>query len=125
MGGTWEVCWDVSFQRNLGAAGVGITFSQPGGAPLVSFSVPVYASDAMHTEALGPALASLLLAAWFSPSRICFRGNSAHVVGLLDRSWCPSNIWYFNCLELTRDLLTGWVYREVGYLANGMPSAIC
>ena len=113
MGGTWEVGWDGSFQPNLGAAGVGITFSRPGGAPLVSFSVPVYALDATRTEALGPALANLLLVAWFSPSRICFRGDSAYVVGLLDRSRRPSNIWYFNCLELTRDLLTGWVYRAI------------
>ena len=67
----------------------------------------------MRTEALGPALASLLLVAWFSPSRICFRGDSVYEVSLLDQSWHPSNIFFFNCLELTRDLLTGWVHRAV------------
>ena len=92
---------------------MGITFSRLGGAPLVSFSVPVYTSDTMHTHAMGPALASLLLVAWFSPSRVCFRGDSVYVVGLLDQIWHLSDIWYFNCLELTRDLLTGWVYRAV------------
>ena len=80
---------------------------------MVSFSVLVYAPDATRMEALGPALASLLLVAWISPSRICFRGDSPYVVGLLEYSRHPCNIFYFNCLELTRDPITGWVYRVV------------
>ena len=79
----------------------------------MTFSVPVSASDATRTEALGPALASLLLAAWFSPSRVCFRGDSSYVVGLLDRSRRPTDIFFYNCLELTRDMLTGWSYQAV------------
>ena len=113
MVGEWEVCWDGSFWPYLGAAGVGITFSCLGGAPLISFSVPVYALDMTCTEALGLALASLLLVAWFSPSWICFRGDSAYVVGLLDQSRRPCGIFFFNCLELTRDLLTGWVHQAI------------
>ena len=35
------------------------------------------------------------------------------MVGLLDHSWCPQDIFFFNCIELTRDILTGWVYRAI------------
>ena len=84
---------------------------RPSAPPLVSFSVPVTAADASRTEALGPALASLLLVAQFSASRVHFRGDSAYVVGLLDRSWRPRDIFFYNCIELTRDMLSGWVYR--------------
>ena len=90
---------------------------------MISFSVPVYASEMTCTEALGLALASLLLVAWFSPLWICFRGDSAYVVGLLDQSRHPSDIFFFNCLKLTRDLLTGWVHQAIWVPCN--QNAIC
>ena len=113
MGGEWEVSWDGLYQPELGSAGIGIMVEHPWAAPLVSLSVPVSAADATHMEALGPALASLLLASWFSVARVCFKGDSSYVVGLLDYSRRPWDIFFFNCIELTRDVLTGWVYHAV------------
>ena len=101
------------YQPELGSAGIGVMVGHPWAAPLVSFSVPVFAADATCTDALGPALASLLLAGWFSAAQVCFKGDSSYMVGLLDRSQCPRDIFFFNCIELTRNLLTGWVYHAV------------
>lgn len=56
---SWNVRWDGSF--NGQCAGLGITISLDGHAPCVKLSVPVYASDATRCEALGPALASLIM----------------------------------------------------------------
>ena len=79
----------------------------------MSFSVPLSAADATRTEALGPALQRLLLAGWFSAARVCFKGDSSYVVGLLDRSQHPRDIFFFNCIELTRDVRSGWVYCAI------------
>ena len=74
MGRKWEVSWDGSYQPELGSAGIGIMVGHPRAAPLVSFSMPVSAVDATRMEALGPALASLLLAGWFSAAWVYFKG---------------------------------------------------
>lgn len=55
----WVVRWDGSFTGQR--AGLGITIALDGHAPCVRLSVPVYASDATRCEALGPALASLIM----------------------------------------------------------------
>ena len=94
--GTWEVCWDGSFQLHVGYCWGGHYFQSiqvgPPWSPSVCLSMPrmQYA-----LRALGLALASLLLAAWFSSSRVYFRGDSAYVVGLLAQSRRPSNILVF------------------------------
>ena len=121
LGGEREVSWDGLYQSELGSAGIGITVGRPWAAPLVFFSVPVSAADATRTEALGPALASLLLSGWFSVARVCFKGDNSYVVGLLDHSRHPRDIFFFNCIELTRDVLNGWVYCTIGCHAKHGP----
>jgi hypothetical protein len=88
---TWEVRWDGSFGDR---AGIGITISK-GGTTILQASVPVTASDATRCEALGPALASLLLAR-LPQGKVCFKGDSHTVVRLLRRECLPQDIWLFN-----------------------------
>ncbi len=80
-------------------------------------AVPVYASDATRCEALGPALAALLLARL---PRKCerFKGDSHTVVRLLRQECLSHDIWLYNATQITLDLLDGiqtvveWIPRE-------------
>ena len=58
-GKCWEVRWDGSFGQSTGA-GLGVTIAREGEV-ILRASIPVYATDATRCEALGPAIASLLL----------------------------------------------------------------
>ena len=91
---------------------------RPQAASLVSFSMPLSAADATRTEALGPTLASLLLAGWFSVAQVCFKGDSSYVVRLLDRIRRPRDIFVFNCIELTSNVCTGCVYCAIWVPCN-------
>lgn len=75
----WTIEWDGSF--NGVKAGVGVVIKR-GDLVVLEVSVPVYASDASRCEALGPALAALLLSrvGWTS---VKLRGDSLLVVKLL------------------------------------------
>ena len=53
------VRWDGSFGPE--GAGIGISISEVDGQGIATFGVPVFATDATRCEALGPALAALLL----------------------------------------------------------------
>ena len=74
----WEVMWDGSFGEG---AGIGITIARDGRL-ILRAAIPVYATDATRCEALGPALAALLLARlpW---KFVRFKGDSHTVVRLL------------------------------------------
>ena len=76
---------------------------------MVRVGIPVSATDATHTEALGPAFACLLLNSWFSTCTVAFFGDSQHIVDLLASTWCHMDLFLFTCVELARDLLTDWV----------------
>ncbi len=66
-----------------------------GEPPCIRLSVPVYASDATRCEALGPALAALVLAR-FGRGQVYFKGDSKTVVSLLRQEYLPSDIWLYN-----------------------------
>lgn len=76
---TVEVLWDGSFGEG---AGIGITLGYRGEDVFATFAVPVFATDATRCEALGPALASLLLTR-LPVGPVRFRGDSMSVVRLL------------------------------------------
>ena len=61
------------------------------------------ASDADHTEALGPPIAALLLAL-LPPGQVHFIGDSQHVVDLLTGRYTPGDLFSYHCVQLTRDL---------------------
>ena len=81
--------------------------------PLLRASIPVRASDAHRAEALGPAVAALLIvtAAPRARGRVLFCGDSAQVVRLLERLAPVSDLFLYNCRELVTDLLRGWGVR--------------
>ena len=87
------------------------------GTRIVTAAVPVAANDATRCEALGPALASLLLAR-FPGSSVRFEGDSMMVCKLLRRELLPKDIWLYNSTSITHDMLTGhrvsvnWIPRE-------------
>ena len=97
---------------------MGITIACAGGPALVSASVPVKGTDAVHVEALGPPLAALLVTTHLPPGRVAFFGDSAYVVNLLVPTTVPHDLYLFNCRELTRDLLADrsftatWIPRD-------------
>ena len=97
---------------------MGNTIAHPGGPALVSASVPVKGTDATCAEALGPPLAALLVTTHLLTGRVAFFGNSAYVVNLLAATTVPSDLYLFNCQELTRDLLADrsftatWIPRD-------------
>ena len=73
---------------------VGLQFGKAGEPPLPLARVPVSASDATHMEAMGPALASLFLAA-ITPQtrgRLTLTGDSEAIVDLLNCSSSPANL---------------------------------
>lgn len=76
---TLEVYWDGSFGEG---AGIGITMGYAGEEMFAKFAVPVFATDATCCEALGPALASLLMTR-LPTGPVIFRGDSMTVVRLL------------------------------------------
>ena len=112
----WEIPWDGSFTGS--AAGVGITIARAGGPALVSASVPVKGTDATRVEALGPPLAALLVTTRLPTGRVAFFSNSAYVVNLLVATTIPHDLYWFNCRELTKDLLADrsftatWIPRD-------------
>ena len=93
--------------------------------PLLRASIPVCASDAHRAEALGPAVAALLIvtAAPRARGRVMFRGDSAQVVRLLERSAPLSDLFLYNCRELVTDLLRGWGYGLSGSRVPKIPNA--
>lgn len=96
-----------------GEAAVGLCLGRAGHPPLLRAGVPVSASDATRTEAMGPPLACLFLAA-LAPrarGRLVLTGDSAAVVDLLNRCSSPADLFLFNIRELVRDVLRGWGYR--------------
>ena len=88
VGLSWTVRWDGSFRE--GAAAVGITVAR-GDTRVLEVGLGVLATDASRTEALGPALAALLLRAASPkiPGRVTFIGDSAAVVDLTNRCSPP------------------------------------
>lgn len=70
------------------------------------WSLPVKGTDATRVEALGPTLAALLVTTDLPLGRVAFFGDSAYVVNLLAATTILSNLYLFNCRELTRDLLS-------------------
>ncbi len=102
---TWEVCWDGSFGLGVGQAGIGITIARAD-CVILKAAVPVYATDATRCEALGPALASLLLSRlpW---KHVRFKGDSHTVVRLLRQEFQPQDIWLYNATQITLDVLQG------------------
>ena len=80
------------------------------GDPLLSVGVPVLAHDASRAEALGPALAALLLQA-LPAKPVVFEGDSWFVVQLLNREAPARDIFLFNCSELVFDLVHRWTYQ--------------
>ena len=86
--------WDGSFGPQ--GAGIGITIARPDKPPILTASIPVTATDATRTEALGPALAALLLSR-LPPGYIQFEGDSLVVVRLLRQEVRPVDIWLYNC----------------------------
>ena len=75
---------------------------------MLQAAVPVWGSDATRVEALGPPLVALLLTGLLDLGPVAFHGDSAHVVCLLAGEYDPRDLHLFNCVSLTRDLLTGW-----------------
>ena len=73
----WIVRWDGSFTGTK--AGLGLTFQLAGDPICLKLSVPVYATDATRCEALGPALAALVLSR-FAIGNVQFYGDSLTVV---------------------------------------------
>lgn len=88
----WEIQWDGSFDGTR--AGLGITLSLEGNI-ILKASVPVYATDATRCEALGPALAALLLERlqW---TEVTLKGDSMTVVRLLRLECLPEDVWLYN-----------------------------
>jgi ribonuclease HI len=66
---------------------------------------------------LGATLGALLTSVMDS-EYIVFEGDSAYVCGLLDGTYTPRETFFFNCLELSKDLLGSrfwraeWISRE-------------
>ena len=85
--------------------GSGNHFGQ-GGCP--TYAVPIRGSDAICVEALGPPLAVLLLTGLLDLGPVAFHRDRTHVVCLLAGEDDPRDLHLFNCVSLTRDLLTGW-----------------
>ncbi len=98
------VRWDGSFGEE--GAGIGITISEVDGTSIAQFAVPVYASDATRCEALGPALASLLLAR-LRTCKVWLQGDSLTVCRLLRKEVVPEDVWLFNATSITLDMLAG------------------
>ena len=77
----------------------------------------MYASDATRCEALGPALASILISR-FCGCNVWFEGDSAVVCKLLRQEALPSDVWLYNATQITLDMLTDcsvevtWIPRE-------------
>ena len=107
--GVWDIWWDGSYHPD-GLAGLGITLGRAGAPPMLQAAVPIWGSDATRVEALGPPLAALLLTGLLDPGPVAFHGDSAHVVCLLAGEDDPRDLHLFNCVSLTRDLLTGWTH---------------
>ena len=105
--GVWEIWWDGSYHPD-GSAGLGITLGRAGAPPMLKAAVPVRGSDATWVKALGPPLAALLLTGLLDLGPVAFHGDSAHVVCLLAGEHDLRDLHLFNCVSLTRDLLTGW-----------------
>ena len=109
----WEVRWDGSFGAG---AGIGITIARDDRL-ILKAAVPVFASDATRCEALGPALAALLLARlpW---KFVRFKGDSHTVVRLLRQECRVDDIWLYNAIKIALDLLRGghvevtWIPRS-------------
>ena len=64
----------------------------------------MHATDATRCEALGPAIAALILARL----PVLFEGDSLTVCKLLRRELMPSDIWLYNSTAITHDLLQGY-----------------
>lgn len=115
-------CWDGSFSP--AGAGIGLTLHSAERC-LLSASIPVVASDATRVEALGPPLIALL-ASQLSPRRLQCSGDSLYVVSLLQRRFRPSDVFLFNCVELTFDLLLDthilvhWIPREQNSVCDAL-----
>lgn len=107
--GTWLVRWDGSFQTAGAAVGVTVGRLHSEGGPVLSVGVPVLAHDASRAEALGPALAALLLQA-LPANPVIFEGDSRFVVQLLNREVPARDIFLFNCSELVFDLVHRWSF---------------
>jgi hypothetical protein len=87
-------------------AGIGITLQYTGAPILASFSVPVQATDVTRCEALGPALASLLVAR-LPGGPLLFQGDSFTVVRLLRKEFFPTDIWLYNATQIALDMVKG------------------
>ena len=88
-----------------------------GSPTFATFSVPISAYDAQRTEALGPALGSLLVST-LNISRVIFIGDSKYVVGLINREFHAHEMFLYNCIQLVFDLLypihcrAQWIGRD-------------
>lgn len=73
--------------------------------------------DAQRTEMMGATLGALL-ASTLTGEYITFEGDSAYVCGLLEGTYVPRETFFFNCLELSKDILqprhisATWIPRE-------------
>lgn len=83
------------------------------------------ASDATRVEALGPPLIALL-ASQLSPRSLSCSGDSLYVVSLLQRRFRPADVFLFNCVELTFDLLLDthilvhWIPRDQNSVCDAL-----
>lgn len=84
---------------------------------LAEFAVPVRAIDSQRTEMLGATLGALLVSI-LGGTQVYFEGDSSYVCGLLDASYTPRDTFFYNCMEIVRDLLhqkhwtANWISRE-------------
>ena len=92
---------------------------------VVKASVPVTASDAQRTEALGPPLAMLLLQLLpMGGGRI--EGDSQYIMGVLDGRYLPKDVFLYNCSQMTidltgnRGLAASWIQRDLNEICDGL-----
>ena len=110
------VRWDGSY-GTLGA-GLGITVEHRSGGLILEASVPVHTGDATRCEALGPALASLLISR-LGRCDVWFEGDSAVVCRLLRKEILPTDVWLYNATSITLDMLGDcnveitWIPRDL------------
>ena len=107
--------WNGSFQADM-HAGLGITLGCVGAPPLLRASMAVHVGDATRVKALGPLLTTILLTGLMDLGLVTFHGDSAHVMCMLSTSTDPADLHMFNCVSLTRDLLTCWTFSAVWHL---------
>lgn len=84
---------------------------------MAEISVPVRTVDAQRTEMIGATLGALLVSV-LGGDYVHFEGDSAYVCGLLDFTYSPRDMFFYNCVELTKDFLchrhwsAKWISRD-------------